>query len=113
MSFPYGQTVTVIGRSVSGQDAYGNDTYSETRTDITPCVVQTAGSVETIQFTDQVSDDLTIFLPFGTDLTAIDAVEVGGVRYEVQGDPSEWTSPFSGHSAPIQIRATKITGASV
>jgi len=113
MSFPYGQTVTVISRTVSGQDAYGNDTYSETSTAITPCVVQSSGSTETIEFTDQVSDELTVFLPYGTDVKAIYAIQWDGNKYEVQGNPSQWQSPFSGHTSPIQIRATRITGASV
>jgi len=113
MSFPYGQTVTVVKRTVSGQDSYGNDTYTETKTDIYPCVVQTSGSVETVQFTDQVSDSLTMFLPYGTDITAIDAVEYLGIRYEMQGDPSVWQSPFSGRTSPIQISVQRITGVSV
>jgi|SRR5215472_5634051 len=113
MSFPYGQTVTVVKRTVSGQDSLGNDTYTETTFDVTPCVVQSSGSVETVQFTDQVSDDITVFLPYGTDLQAIYAIQWNGLRYEVQGNPQMWQSPFSGHTSPIQIRATRITGVSV
>jgi len=111
--FPYGQTVTVINRTVSGKDTYGNDTYAEARTDIPDCVVQTSISSEQIEFTDQVSDGLTIFFPYGTDVDAIDAVEYKGIRYEMQGNPSVWVSPFSGHTAPIQVSVTRITGASV
>jgi hypothetical protein len=113
VTFPYGQTVTLISRTVSGQDGYGNDVYAETSTDVSPCIVQPAGSVETIQWTDEVSTDLTVFLPFGTDIEAIDAVEINGIRYEVQGEPSNWTSPFTGRNSPEQIRVSKVTGASV
>jgi hypothetical protein len=113
MSFPYGQTVTVVSRTVAGQDSYGNDTYTETKTDITPCVVQSSGSTETTQFTDQVSDSLTVFLPYGTSVQAIYALEWNGIRYEVQGNPSQWQSPFSGHTSPIQVTAIRITGVSV
>ena len=113
MTFPYGQTVTLVKRAVSGQDDFGNDEYAETLVDAYPCVVQPAGSNETIQFTDQVSTDLTIFLPYGTDIEAVDAVEVDGVRYEVMGDESVWVSPFSGRTSPIQIRVSRVTGVSV
>jgi hypothetical protein len=113
MTFPYGQTVTLISRVVSGTDAYGNDTYSETSTDISPCVVQPASSTETIQWTDEVATDLTVFMPYGTDVEAVDAVEINGDRYEVQGDVSSWVSPFSGHTSPIQMRVRKVSGASV
>jgi hypothetical protein len=113
MTFPYGQTVTLIKRSVSGVDAFGNDTYSETTFAVSPCVIQPSGSTEDIQWTDEVATDLTVFVPYGTDVNAVDAVEIGNVRYEVQGDNSTWISPFSGHTSPIQMRVRKVTGASV
>lgn len=113
MSFPYGVTVTLIKRAVSGQDAYGNDVYSETPVPVYPCVVQPSGSTEFVQFTDQVSTDLAIFMPYETDVSPTDAVEYNGIRYEIQGDVSRWQSPFSGHTSPIQMRVSKVSGASV
>lgn len=112
-NFPYGQTVTLIRRTVSGQDERGNDTYSETSEPIPRAVVQPTGSNEFTQFTDQVSTDIVVFLPFGTEVSPLDAVEVGGLRYEVQGDPSSWVSPFSGNTSPIQVRLSRVTGVSV
>jgi hypothetical protein len=113
MTFPYGQTVTLIKRSVNGTDGYGNDTYGETTVKVSPCVIQPSGSTEDIQWTDEVATDLTVFMPYGTDVDAVDAVDINGVRYEVQGDVSSWVSPFSGKTSPIQMRVRKVTGASV
>jgi hypothetical protein len=113
MTFPYGQTVTLISRTVSGQDDYNNDVYAETSVDIFPCVVQPAGTTEAVQWTDQVSTDLAIFMPYGTDIEAVDAVLYNGLRYEVQGKTIDWISPFTGRVSPVQIRVSLITGASV
>ena len=35
MTFPFGQTVTLLTRSVSGRDAYGNDELTSTSTTLT------------------------------------------------------------------------------
>lgn len=111
--FPYGVTVTVISRTVSGQDEFGNDTFSETTQDIPYCSVQPGGTNETTQFTDQLSSEVVVYLPYGTDVEYIDALAIDGDRYEVQGKPNTWASPFSGNTAPVEVRATKVTGVSV
>lgn len=113
MPFTYGPTVTLVQRTVSGKDEYGNDTYSEVQTDIPNCVFVPSSSTEIIQFTDQVATSVTVFVPYGTDVDYLDAVIVGGIRYEVQGEPSVWMSPFSGHTSPIQINANRVLGVSV
>lgn len=111
---PYGQTVTLVRRIPAGTDDYGNDTYTEVTENIPLCSVQPDVSTETIQFTDVVTSGITVFLPYGTDVTYLDAViPADGIKYEIQGDPSHWVSPFSGHAAPIQVRATKVKGVSV
>lgn len=112
-SFPYGQTVTLIRRTVSGRDELGNDVYSESPEPIPQAVVAPAGSTEFTQFTDQVTASLTVFLPYGTEVSATDAVEIAGQRYEIQGEPSAWRSPFSGSTSPIQLQLTRVTGVSV
>lgn len=112
-NFPYGQTITLIRRTVSGTDERGNDTYSESPEQIPQAVVQPSGSNEFTQFTDQVTTDLVVYLPFGTKVSPLDAIEVAGSRYEVQGDISSWVSPFSGNTSPIQVRLSRVTGVSV
>jgi hypothetical protein len=113
-SFPYGVTVTIVSRAVSGTDEYGNDTYSETTEDIPLCSVQPAGTSETTQFTDQLSSEIVVYFPYGTDVEYIDALRLpDGTEYEVQGKPNVWASPFSGNTAPVEVRATKVTGVSV
>jgi Phage head-tail joining protein len=112
--FPYSQTITLIQRTLTGvQDEYGNDTYDETQIEVDYCVVQPSSSAEVVQWTEQVSTDIAIFVPYGTVVTELDAFLINGITYEVQGVPQDWRSPFSGNVSPTQIRASVVTGASV
>jgi hypothetical protein len=111
-SFAYAETMTLVKRSVSGQDDYGNDIYDETPITVDQCVFQPAGSSEGLIFADQVSTSDTIFMPYGTDVSALDAIDFDGERYEVTGDVSSWESPFSGRTSPIRVAVTRVTGGS-
>ena len=110
--FPYGTTLTMIRRVLSGTDDYGNDAYSDVSVSVGDCVINPVSSNETTNFTDQVNTTITVFVPFGTDVSFLEAFVINGEKYEVQGDPETFVSPFSGHVSPIQIRAIKTTGAS-
>ena len=112
--FPYSQTITVLHRVLAAaKDERGNDTYTDNPMQVPGCVVQPAGSSENVQFTDQVSTDVTVFIPYGTNVGPLDALVINGTKYEIQGIPQQWRSPFSGHTSPLQIRASVVTGASV
>ena len=110
---PYGLMTTVRNRFVNGQDEFGNDTYSYTESVVGPCSVQQASSRETITATDQVATGMIVFMPFGTKISYLDSVIIDGNEYEVTGEPEAWTSPFSGHVAPIRVQCMLVKGASV
>lgn len=110
--FPYSQTVILLRRVLSGQDELGNDTYTDTPVQVSDCVVQPAGSSENMQFTDQVSTDIAVFMPYGTDVGPLDALVINSTKYEINGIPQQWRSPFSGHTSPIQVSAAMVTGVS-
>jgi hypothetical protein len=97
---------------VSGQDEYGNDTLSFTEVQVGPCSVQQTTSRESINFTDQVATNVLVFMPYGTDVGYLDAMIINGVEYEITGDPDQWVSPFSGHTAPVRVSGQMLKGAS-
>lgn len=114
MGFPYGQTATLITRTVTGKDGDGNDVYGETTSTVQGAFAP-GGSAEYPQGAgssggDQVVTQPTLYLPGGTVLGAVDAVEINGTRYEVDGDPLVWTSPFTGRQAGVQVPLKKVTG---
>lgn len=111
-NFPYGSTVTVRRRSVTGRDEYNNDVTAFVEESIPYCVVQPTGSSEITEFADRLSTTITVFFPYGTDVSYIDALVIDEIEYEIDGTPQEWVSPFSGHVSPIEVRAVKITGVS-
>lgn len=109
MTFPFGVTVTLITRAVTGQDNYGNDIYGETTSTVVGAFAP-AGSSELVQGQDTVIDRPTVYLPSGTDVSAVDAVQINGDRYQVVGTPNDWSSPFTGWAAGVEVRLEKVTG---
>jgi hypothetical protein len=111
-ALPYGKMVTLRRRVVAGQDEYNNDTFTITEVTVGPCSVQQGHSAETVSYTDRVTTDITVYVPYGTDVGFIDAIIVDGAEYEITGDPAHWVSPFSGRTAPIRIEGQLVKGAS-
>lgn len=109
MTFPYGKAITLVTRAVTGRDVYGNDVYGETTTTVVGAFAP-GGSSEQVQGQDTVTTQPTAYLPSGTDPTAIDALEVDGQRYEVDGDPQSWQSPYTGWAPGVAVRLQRVTG---
>jgi hypothetical protein len=111
--FPYGVTVTLVKRILSGQDANGNDTYTEKTLQVSNVVFVPGGASENLTFADQTNTIEQFYLPWGTDVNTYDAIIFQGIEYEIQGVPSQWVSPFSGRPSPIRVTAVKVSGVSI
>ena len=110
-NFPFGLTLTVIKRIDSGnRDEMGNVIYDEKPVKVSNCVFQSQSSTENLEFADQLLVTNVVFMPAGSDVQSVDAIEVFGDRYEVVGDPNSYISPFSGHQSPIRVNLSKIRG---
>lgn len=110
MDFPYGETVTVVSRVVSDQDEYGNDIFTTTTTDYSNVPVWQTGSSESTQGADMVTSDLTIVLPVGADVSAIDKVQVSGADFEVAGSPWTPNSVWTGTQPGVIVQLKRVTG---
>ena len=104
-ALPYGQTVTL-------RHEYNNDTLAYTEVQVGPCSVQQGVSGEETAYTDRVTTDITVYVPYGTDVSYLDAIIVDDIEYEVTGDPAHWVSPVSGRTAPIRVEGQIVKGAS-
>lgn len=109
MTMPYGEPVVIIRKTVSGQDKYGNDTWTTSETTVLGAVAPRVSS-EDMQSRDQVTGGMFAWLPAGTTVLATDQFRVRGGVYEVDGDPMAWQSPFTGRAAPVQVLLRKVTG---
>jgi len=49
-------------------------------------------------------------MPPGTEVTNLDAVLWRGKKYEVEGDPDYFASPFSGSDPGVLLRLIKVEG---
>lgn len=81
-------------------------TYPNT---VTETVSRKTGT-EQINEQDTVSFGLTVLMPPGTDIRASDQVEVDGTLYDVNGQPSKWSSPSTGHRSCIEVQLKGGTG---
>lgn len=104
-----GTPITIVTRTRSGVDAFGNDVFT-TSTATVAGVFAPAGSVDNVQGEDVIVTQPRVFLPAGTTVTGIDAVEVDGVTYEVDGDPNVWVNPFTGVAPGIQLALRRVAG---
>jgi len=109
--------ITILTRVVSEQqDDYGNDVDESvsTPTDHVEGVFAPGGSVEDTTSREQVITNPTVFLPASVDVTAVDAVQVHGRVYEVEGEPAAWTDkhPFTGWipDLPVVVTLRRVEG---
>jgi hypothetical protein len=51
-----------------------------------------------------------VYLPAGTVVGAIDAVQVAGQTYEVDGSPNDWQHPLTGWRPGVEVRLKRVTG---
>jgi hypothetical protein len=109
VTWAYAQTVTLISRTVTGQDAYGNDVYIETSTTVDGAY-SPGGSTELVQGQDLLTVQPTVYLPSNVAPQSVDAVLIDGLRFDVDGDTDVWRSPFTGWSPGNVIRLKRVTG---
>lgn len=109
MSFPFGDSITVITRTKSGTDAYGNDTFTETSVAVVGAFDPTIG-LEQTNGRDTVVTQPQALLPYGTVLTSTSVLVIRGDKYEVDGSPDYWRSPFTGWQAGLAVPLKRVTG---
>lgn len=111
MNFPFGITVTLITRTPTGQDALGNDVFTDTTVDVANCFFDPGGSVELVQGQDMVTTKPTLYLPDeALTVGPFDQVVVDGVKYEVDGTPNYPVNPWTGWAPCIVAHLKVVTG---
>ena len=109
MSFPFGQPIVLVKRVRGNPDGFGNDTWTTTTTTVTGAF-NPGTSSELVQGQDVVTTQPSVYLPPDADVAAVDAVQVGGVQYEVDGLPALWVNPWTGWRAGLEVRLRRVTG---
>jgi len=106
------ETVTRLRAAEAGTDRRGNAEPGEpTRLDIDGCAVAPRGQGENrTEGRQAVTSGWTVYAPTGADVLATDQVEVRGVVYEVDGEPADWRSPFSGRRPGLVFDVVRVEG---
>lgn len=109
-AYHFGETVTLHTRTVTGQDADGNDVYGDVTTVLTNVPVWPASATELVQGQDTILTGLYALLPAGTDASAVDRVTVYGDDYEIDGQPERFRNAFTGSDPGVQVHLTRVEG---
>lgn len=110
MIFRFGEHIVIHRRTRTGRDDYGNDVFTDTLVPLDRVPAVPTSSREDDQGRSTVYDLVTVLLPPNTDVDSIDAIEVYGLLYEVQGRPVRFISPFSGLNPGIPVVLKQVTG---
>lgn len=106
-----GETVIILRPGTPTRDQRGNDVPgADVEIPVEGCIVWPTGSNEKIQGQDQIDDNLTVSMPYGTDVRYTDRARVRGFVYRVTGLPNSWASPFTGHRAGVETRLERVKG---
>jgi len=111
-----GETVTQIKRMVTGdEDALGNDVYAETPVEvrnvgIAPRDANGTGGNEDVQGRDTVTVGLTLLMPPGSQVSAVDRFIVRGELWEVYGQPETIINSFTGWNPGLPVAIGRVTG---
>jgi hypothetical protein len=116
MVIPYPETVTVVRVTT---DNFG-DTTTGTTFDVPGCIIYprvakaatnvNRGGNETTVAEDIVTFGLSVLMPPGTDVLATDRVVARGTTYEVDGNPTNWSSPLSNFQPGCEVLLKRVTG---
>lgn len=112
---PHGETITV--QRPAGTDRYGQPLPGTSHTipgcGWAPRAAATFGARSTEEHfqTAQVSTDRVLYPPYGADIGPQDEVIFGdGTRWQVEGDPSSWRSPLTGHAPGMEVTLRRVSG---
>ena len=105
---PFGETITV--RRPGGTDQRGDPEPAVEHT-VTGCAFAPRSSTEATDRRDTVVIGLTLYAPPDADIQATDKiVRANGTVWEVDGEPGDWQTPFTGWHPGLQIAVKRVTG---
>lgn len=113
--FAHGETVTRL-RATATTDPYsgeatGSDWSTPDSLDIDGCGFNPGGSSEPLQEgRNAVITRPEVYAPADADVLSGDRLVVRGLTYEVQGDPADWRSPFTGWNPGLVIALERVSG---
>lgn len=112
MRFPFGKTITVLRDSPGGLDKHNDPVASTTASaTIAHCGVAPRYSSEPNTLArNGVIIGFTIFAPSGSDIIYTDRIKIDGLVYDIEGEPANWSSPFTGTEFGMEFAVKRAIG---
>jgi hypothetical protein len=100
-----GETITIVRRTdTETLDAYNQPITTETSIEISGVAVALKGQSTEYQPGEALENDqITIYLPAGTEITNNDTVIVREVEYLLNGESFSWASPLTSWNPGVQV----------
>lgn len=110
MIVPFANGLTVTIERPGGLTRFGDRLPSAAHT-VSGCALYPSASSEDTTQRDTVIADWYLLAPYGSDIKASDIVVLpGGARYEVDGSPGSYASPFSTWKPGMKVTLRGVTG---
>lgn len=110
-SLLFGDDLVVRTRTPNGQhDGYGVEQFDVSEVTVQGSAVYPTLGQEAIAGTDQLTADITFYLPYGTDITYLSEVDWNGDTYQVQGRPRAFRSCFTGTEGVTEVYGRLVSG---
>jgi hypothetical protein len=107
---PFGVlTITLVRRIQSGEDAYGQDTWTEQQIAVSGCAVQPVSTNEQLGNVDRVLSRWKLFAPGDTVIEPTDKVVLDGQPYEVDGAAQVWPD-INGQPHHVEVYLREVLG---
>lgn len=107
-----GETVTRL-RATSSANRYGGNDKDWSNPDeerIEGCAIAPRLEDEDRVGREGVVIGWTVFAPADADILATDRLRIRSTDHEVDGEPGEWRSPYSGARKGLEIRTRRVDG---
>ncbi len=108
----YGETITRLRREKVGEDRYNQPVYGDVPTELQGAGFDPGDATESLTAGGAASSTTPTlyFYKSKPDIVRGDQIQVRGVKYQVEGDPGVWVSPFTGQLAGTTVRLTRSEG---
>lgn len=106
-----GELVVILHRIPDGTDRYNNTRYRTESVEVGGAAVRVLSSDERAESGGStITDSIEVMLPPGTEVTALDRLQVRGLTYEVDGRPKAERDPMTGAEGGVRVIAHRVAG---
>jgi hypothetical protein len=111
VKLPHGETITVRRPSSPAATGPRGDPLPYTTHTVAGCAFAPRASTETVDRRDTVITGLTLFAPPDADIQPTDRIQrADGSLWEVDGEPGDWQTPWTGWHPGLEIAVKRVTG---